>query len=426
MNMRWAFSLPMWTFIALVVLAVRAEAQGYGPAGPGAYAPETPGAMMASYGGPSPDMSAGAAPGGMIMPEGMGMDAGMGAGMGAGMDGYGDGGMYGDGYAPGHLHGLLGWLAPYADGGCCAPRYYDFSLEAMWLQRDGERSVPLASQGMGGPIVLNTDQFRFDERPSFRFSAWLQFRSMGNLEFNYYGLFHHADQVQVTDPGNNLFSALSNYGQTPLGGFLEDANAAYIREELSSTFDNFEINYRRHWQGPDCRLQGSYLYGVRYFKFDEDFDLVSVSTINAAQYRYHVDTDNSLVGAQTGGDIWVCVIPGIRMGAEGKVGVFGNHASQGTRLTATSLPTPFTEAAISNDVAFVSDASLFLTYRINYQLNLKLGYNFLYADGLAMAGENFNATPPNVLLAGSRRQATINDNGNILYTGASIGFEYNW
>jgi hypothetical protein len=114
------------------------------------------------------------------------------------------------------------------------------------------------------------------------------------------------------------------------------------------------------------------------------------------------------------------------MGAEMKAGVFGNHASQGTRITATSLATPFTESAGSDDVAFVGDASLYLTYRLNYQLNLKLGYNMLYADGLAMGGENFNATPPNVLLAGSARETTLNDNGSVFYTGASIGLEYNW
>ena len=409
MNMRWALSLPMWTFIALVVLAMRAEAQGFAAAGPGVYSPETPGSVLVGNGGAAPEMGYGDAP----------MD----------MSGYGGyGGEEGGEYCPpgGHFGGLLGLIGPYADGGCCAPRYYDFSLEAMWLQRDGERSVPLASQGINGPIVLSTDQFRFDERPSFRFSAWLQFRSMGNLEFNYYGLFHHGDQVQVTDPNDTLFSALSNFGNQPQGGFLEDANARYVRQELSSTFDNFEINYRRHWQGPDCRFQGSYIFGVRYFKFDEDFDFISVSTVNAAQLRYHVDTDNSLVGPQTGGDIWVCIIPGLRLGAESKFGVYGNHASQGTRLTATSLGTPFLESAGSDDVAFVSDASVYLTYRLSYQLNLKLGYNMLYADGLALGGENFNPTPPNVLLAGSTREATLNDNGSVFYTGASIGMEYNW
>jgi hypothetical protein len=196
--------------------------------------------------------------------------------------------------------------------------------------------------------------------------------------------------------------------------------------ELSSTFDNFEFNYRRHWQGADCRLQGSWIVGARYFKFDENFDLITVSTLNAGQLRYSVDVDNSLVGAQTGGDVWVCIVPGLRAGVEGKAGIYGNHASQGTRITATTLQVPFTEEAGSDDVAFVGDASMYLTYRINYQLNLKLGFNMLYADGLALGAENFNATPPNVFVMGAGRSPTINDNGSVLYTGGSIGVEYNW
>jgi hypothetical protein len=108
------------------------------------------------------------------------------------------------------------------------------------------------------------------------------------------------------------------------------------------------------------------------------------------------------------------------------MGVFGNHASQGTVITATSLATPYTESIGSDDVAFVGDTSLYLTYRLSQQFNLKLGYNFLYADGLALGGENFNAAPPNAFLPTSDRQAMINDNGSILYTGASIGMEYNW
>jgi hypothetical protein len=249
---------------------------------------------------------------------------------------------------------------------------------------------------------------------------------LGNLEFTYYGLIQHHDSVQVTDPNNNLYSALSQFGTVPYGGFLEDGGAAYMRQEISSTFDNYEGNYRRHWQGPDCRFQGSWLLGVRCFQYNEKFDFISVNTVNAAQLRYHVNAVNTLVGAQTGGDLWLCIIPGLRLGTEGKVGVYGNNASQHTALTATSLGVPYTETASSNDVAFVGDASVYLTYRISYQFNLKVGYNFLFVDGLALGAENFNAAPPNTFMMGSNRVASLNDNGNVFYSGASVGFEYNW
>lgn len=448
MNVRWALSLPMWTFIAVLTLHSDVEAQGMAPPGamgsPGMYSPEAPGG-----GGPGHYTSfAGGGP--MGSPE-----MAMGGGMGMGMPGYGDpragyggpvpgGDPYGGGYGPGMEGGygpgmedcgphrgllgdFLGLVGPYADGGCCAPRFFDISVEAMWLQRDDAgRNIDLTSQGIAGPIVLSTDDLVFEERPGFRFTAWLQFRSAGNLEFNYYGQFNHRAAVQVTDPGNDLFSVLSQFGTVPFGGFIEEGNAAYNRIEYSTTFDNFEFNYRRHWQGPDCRFQGSWLAGIRYFQLDEDFDFITVSTLNAGQMRYSVDTDNSLTGGQVGGDLWVCIVPGLRAGTEGKMGVFGNHSSQGTRITATSLTVPFTESVTDNDLAFVSDASLYLTWRINYQLNLKLGYNFLYVNGVSLATENFNPEPPQLFVQGSGRTAQLNDNGSVFYHGASLGVEYNW
>src|SRR5687767_10325471 len=99
MNVRWAFSLPMWTFIALLVLAVRVQAQGYGPAGPGAFSPETPGIGAGGYGGPPMGMEYG----GPAMAGGPEMSGGP-MEMGMGYGGYG-----GEEYCPpgaGGHHGL--------------------------------------------------------------------------------------------------------------------------------------------------------------------------------------------------------------------------------------------------------------------------------------------------------------------------------
>jgi hypothetical protein len=445
MNVRWAVFLPMWTFIAILAFLARLEAQVVPPSGAlsgPVYSPEAP--AMGGY-----------PPSGMSYPAGpMGPDAGMygpggGAAMGPGpvdgggmmggpmmgdpaaYGGMGEGGYpcdtCGPGFGNGFCRDIMGLIGPYGDGGCGAPRYFDVSIEAMWLQRDSAgRNINLASEGIAGPVALSTSQLNFEERPSFRFSAWLQFRSRANLEFTYYGQFHHRDSVQVNSPTDNLFSALSEFGTVPPGGFLEEGNAAYNRIEYSSVFDNFEVNYRRHWQGPNTRFQGSWLVGIRYFKLDEDFDYIAVSPFNAGQLRYAVNTNNSLTGIQTGGDLWVCIIPGLRAGVEGKAGVYGNHTQQGTRIDATTLALPYTEDIVDNDVAFVGDAAFYLTYRLSQQFNLKFGYNFLYVDGVSLATENFNPEPPNVFFAGTSRTPQLNDNGSVFYHGASVGVEYNW
>jgi hypothetical protein len=425
MNVRWAQITPMWTFIALLLLGARVEAQvppGALGAGP-AYSPEAPmdpGFMP--YGGP------GYAGPGMEMP-----------GYGGGPMMMGDPGMYGgfgdpncppEGYGfdggpnRGFIHDFMGLIGPYADGGCAAPRYFDVSLEALWFRRDNAgRNVNLASDGIDGPVVLRTDQFSFDDRASFRFAAWLQFRSRANLEFVYFGLFHHDSFVQVNSPTDNLYSVMSEFGTNPPGGFAEESQAAYNRMEYFTNFDNFEINYRRHWQGPNARLQGSWLAGFRYFKLDEDFNYITVSTLNASQMLYNVNVNNSLVGGQVGGDLWVCIIPGMRAGVETKLGLFGNHSSQGSSIAATGLTVPYTEAVGADTAAFLGDTSFYLTYRISQQFNLKTGYNLLYASGLTLAPENFNPEPP--FLTGDR-VATINTNGAAFYHGFSVGVEYNW
>ena len=68
------------------------------------------------------------------------------------------------------------------------------------------------------------------------------------------------------------------------------------------------------------------------------------------------------------------------------------------------------------------------TYRLNYQWTAKLGYHFLYVDGVALATENFNPTPPALFFPppGVNRTVSMNDNGNVFYHGFMAGLEFMW
>ena len=449
MKMRWAWMLPLMSIVAVSLATSAARGQGYAPggyapapygvmpaAGPGGAMYGHPG-MMAGYYGPEAGGSV-LAPGQAMPPMGMADDGVM----------YSPSDAYAEdnssGFCP-HCRGLgclhcggrggllgdvLGITGPYDDGGCCAPRWYDFAVDYMYLTRDTvDRGVDLAAQGFGGPdlgnpIVLSTDQLDFDGASGFRFSSMLQVTAGGSLEFTYFGTFHWHKSASFSSPAGDIFSVVSDFGQ--FAQFAELDNATFQRIDYSSTFDNFEINFRRRWIAPNCRYQGSWLVGVRYFKLDEDFQYVSVANGTA---DWDVNTNNSLTGAQLGGDLWLCVVPGLRLGGEFKAGIFGNHASQGTTITATSLLLPFTEQVVSNDVAVVTNLDLMMLYRINYNWTFKLGYQFLYVDGVALASENFNPTPPAVFqgVPGNIiRDATINDNGDVFYHGLMAGLEFLW
>jgi hypothetical protein len=418
---------------------------GMGPGGPppGMMAP--PGMMGPGMGGPGgPGMM-----GGMYDPDSMGGQGVMGpsgdmmGGCPPGMDGYGEYGDYGDGGVGrnGLLGDVLGIILPYGDGGCAAPRWYDFEVGVMTLKRnDAGRNIDFASAGVAGPAVLSTDDLDFDTSTSFRFSAMVQWGPGSNLEFTYYGLFGWTESAEVDRAAgvNDLFSPYSQFGTVPPpNGFVETdrANLASIR--YFSTFDNYEVNFRQRWQSPNCRYQGSWLYGVRYFQLDEDFNYrVEVDTGapvgNDTLTRTNVNTNNALTGLQIGGDTWICLIPGLRIGGEGKFAVLANHSNVDTLIQVSPInganPVVFQDGLTVGDVAFLGDLAAYVTYRVNYHWTFKAGYQVLYLDGATLAAENFNPQPPAIFNPGPAavRTAVARENGDVFWHGYTASLEYLW
>lgn len=475
---RWAWILPVLSVVATLI-AAPAQAQNY-PADPAtmaamqaqyqaqaAYVAQAQYAAQGQYGyppgmiptaymqdpsvaagspGPMPDVYGqyGSLPGGYDGGP-MGGDFAMGGCSfcgGAGCPacaGFG-GGHHGD-------HGLLGdvfgCVGPYPDGGCGAVRWFDFAVDFMMLRRDDPgRNVALTSQGINGPIVLQTSQLDMDDAAGFRFIGCMQVGPGGNVEFVYFGQFHWDDGAFVRRSGfNDLFSVFSQFGTKPLNGFLETDQSDFQRIDYTSEFDSFEINFRQRWMAPNCRYQGSWICGVRHFILDEKFRLFTSSSspgvtdaggnfLRPAQARFDVDTTNNLTGFQLGGDIWICLLPGLRVGGELKAGVYGNHMNANTTIGVNNGNVPTTRERVEiNDVSFIGQADLMATYRINYNWTARIGYQFLFVDGVALAGENFNTAPPALFAPppnAAVRVPTINDNGNVFYHGWFAGLEFMW
>jgi hypothetical protein len=476
MNMRWAWIVPVLSSLASMVVGTTCWAQGlpmpmqpsmapmgpmpgqpmhagpmYGPlpdaygaygSVPAGYGPQMPmdPAMMGGMGGPMMG-GMGDPMGGMGGPMMGGMGCPQCGGYGCGFCGGGQGGMGGHGHGGPHglgnglLGDILGIVGPYPDGGCAAIRWYDFAVDFMMLKRDDVgRNIPLASQGIGGPVVLQTGDLDFNEEPSFRFSAQFQVGPAASVEFTYFGLFHWQDSAFVRTQDQDLFSVFSNFGLLPFGGFDETDAADFMSMNYTSTFDSFEINFRQRWMAPNCRYQGSWLVGVRHFILDEQFEFFTSARVpdrdpfNPAQSRTTVDTTNALTGLQIGGDVWLCVLPGLRLGSEAKAGVYGNHMNVNTTLGVTTADVDFIEQQSGNDVAFVGQIDLLATYRINYQWTARFGYQFLYVDGVALATNNFNPQPPALFspAPATPRAPLFDDDGNVFYHGWFIGTEFMW
>ncbi|MDZ4850946.1 MAG: hypothetical protein SGI77_16800 [Pirellulaceae bacterium] len=395
---------------------------------------------------------------------GCGPGCGLGCGCGFGGGGLGsrlndgcgplgcDGGTFGDGRSlrslnlglRGRLAALLGALTnPYGEGGVASQRWFDFSAEAIILRRShGAGNQIFTSQGRAptspSDFVLSSDSVGLDKyRAGLGLQGNIQVGPGSNVEFAYFGLNKWEESASVTSTTPTLYSFFSSFGTNPFDGFDDPDRSFTHRINYESGLNNGEVNFRRRWAEPSGFLQGSWLAGIRYFQLDEQAIFTAQGENNDTFasnglrfFEYDTKTKNQLTGFQVGGDVWLNLIPGVKVGTELKAGIFGNHATQNSRITSNSLPAfgipSIDERASDGRTAYLVQLSSQLIYRLTYAWTLRGSHQLIYVDNVALAPENFNSVPPSLFLPNSAREVQVNTDGEVLYTGFTAGAEYTW
>ncbi len=334
-----------------------------------------------------------------------------------------------------HLAGLLAMLAPYSETTCCAPHWFDVHAEAVFLRRDDDAAFQEFSRlGPVGPAVITSNDLALDSLdPSLRITGVWQTGPGSNLEFTYFGLNDSSEQAEVTSPTDQLYAAFENFG---LDGEIEQLHQAeYQRVSLDSKFNSLELNYRRRWMGPTCLTQGSWLVGVRHFQLEDRLQFYSYADRDqelppgeesGGDALYDLKTRNYMTGAQVGGDAWLCLLPGLRLGLDGKAGIYGNNVKINTTMDGHDPYDNYiafiTPEALGNDVvSFIGELQFLMTYQVSHNFTVRGGYQMMFVEGVAIAMENFNPT-----LAVNERIPLVVDDGSLFYDGFTIGAEYMW
>ncbi len=320
----------------------------------------------------------------------------------------------------------------------------------MWLHRDktfGD-NVDFTALNVGNNVVLSSNQLDASDQIGFRAIGRYDICPLSVVEFGYTGIYDFSDSATVTDtsrPGNlySLFSrpapGTGNFGINPPTvstginplPFTEQA----IQQSISfkSDLQTAEISYRRYWLGWSPRISGTLLAGFRYTKLNEDFEFDSLGSPNTfivsnPAFEYRTDAVNNLSGFQAGGDGWISLTQGLRLGAEVKAGIYDNHYNLQTSIlegnvgSLTNVITP--EKFDGDKVAFIGEASVDLVADITPSISLRAGYEVLSLDSLVLAGDNFNTTSP----FGNQgtRVPFVDNDGKLFYSGAHAGIEYTW
>lgn len=339
------------------------------------------------------------------------------------------------------MYGILGLLAPYGEGGCCAPHWFDIHAEFLHLGLDDHAPFIELSQDTGFTTRITSSDLQYGHEPGFRVTGTYQTGPGSNLEFTYLGMLEYNEAQTATgvDELNSIFTDFTN--DDPMGQGQEQFDQADLhRVYLEDDFDSLELNYRRRWVGQTCLLQGSWMVGLRHVKLKERFRFTSVASRDTdsngiddtgGEGYCRLNASNYMTGPQIGGDIWLCLLPGLNVGVDGKFALFGNNAKQHTSIFGIdTFNTPsyvgiVPSEVVGNDtVSFLGELSFNVNYRVNHRLTFRAGYELILVEGVALAMENFNPDIP--LFTAVPRTPTIWDNGSLFYDGWTFGAELMW
>ena len=346
----------------------------------------------------------------------------------------------GGGGLAGHRSG-----AASSGDGCCTPRWFDVYVGSVHLTKDNDirNPVGIASENPLGLIVLESDDAdQNSAEDGLQLTLQCVIGPGTNLEIDYFGLTEWADTHAVTDADtaqpDNLYSVFSEFGELGSFGFPDTDQSNLQSITYLTKLHNVEINKRQRWISPNCRWQGSYLCGLRYFRVDEDFVYITEAAEHSdpfdgdalrgpGRFAYAIETTNDLAGPQVGGELTLCLLPRVRLGAEAKAGIFVLRAQQKSHLHSHSGSEIY-ERVAREDLAGVGEFGFFAFLQLSSRATLRFGYKTVFVQNVALAPEQFNPKTPSAMLEvpESSRVPFLETNGTLLLEGFTAGVELTW
>jgi hypothetical protein len=365
-------------------------------------------------------------------------------------------------------YGYDGDRTDLAGAGCLGldqwgPHYFDVRLEAVAMTRVSTYG-PYQGFTVDGAsktdVVLDSDDLKYGFEPGFRIMGRYDLGPLAVFEFGYMGIYSFDSSAEVKadaffdDGEGDLFSLWSgifcNDKFTPIE--IQNEQGVHAQTERStlqsirirSDLQTAEMSYRRYWVGYTPKISGTFLAGARYTRIGEGFRYHTFGGQNTEGdtewLKYDTDTENNLIGFQTGGDMWITIRQGLRIGGETKVGIYDNYHKIHTHIRASSSEDldedlfdggdDYDEKFRGNRVAFIGEASFDVVFDFFPSWSLRAGYEVLFANSLALAGNNFNKGNIYNQVPGEDcppiRKSFSNSNASALYHGAHLGLEYIW
>lgn len=288
------------------------------------------------------------------------------------------------------------------------------SAEAFLLQLDhgANGNTPVILNSVSGATLLGTNDLTYSMQAGPKLVLGRAIGDAGAAEVVYFGL--NDWNVDQTVFGSNDLRIPGDLGLSTFDFF----NVDQLTAAQSATLNNVEANiWRRINDGPVCVMAG-----FRYFQLNENFSISGQDTDTGAS-TYAIRTANDLYGAQIGGRYRDFMGATRRFGIEAaaKAGLFGNAAGMSQYVSDFDNTFVVRDTNINADrVAFVGDIGLTGLIRVTDNVNARIGYSLIWAEGVARAANQLDFSDN----AASGTQIAYGQGAFL--QGINIGFEFGW
>lgn len=279
----------------------------------------------------------------------------------------------------------------------CGPTWYA-SVGTVFLKRSRPNEGTVVAANPAGTPFSRASDFSFDWDTGVDVGLARRFAGGTIIEGRYFGV-DSTDYNTFVTPGNFIGAGFTGPGGT-------NFNGKYL-----TMLDSTEINLRRP---VNDRL--SLLGGFRWVELKDEMFYKLNGNVATGDYEYN----NHLYGGQLGASLNLSQ-PTRRLLAnvETKAGVYGNVADGGIlEYQGNNFIGSFTGS--DTKTAFVGEIDFTLGYRLTQHITLRGGYQLLWIDNVALAGD---AASRSLLNPSLLRQVEFN---SMFYQGATTGIDFVW
>lgn len=279
----------------------------------------------------------------------------------------------------------------------CGPKWYA-SVGAVFLKRDRPDAGTVVAANPSLAPFSSASDFSFNWDAGVDVGLARRFAGGTILEARYFGV-DSTDTNQFVAPGAFIGAGFTGPGGT-------NFNGKYL-----TMLDSTEINLRRP---VNDRL--SILGGFRWVELKDEMFYKLNGNVATGDYEFN----NRLYGGQLGASYSLARPTGrLIANAETKVGYYGNVADGGIfEYQGNNYIGGFADSHATS--AFVGEIDLTLGYRLTKHIVVRGGYQLMWLDNVALAGNAASRSLTNPSL--------LNDIefNSLFYQGATTGIDFVW